>query len=302
MIGTMDPSLVALFTQVAESGGVRLAAQRLGLPRSTVSRKLAELEAHLGTRLLQRSTRAMTLTEEGAVLLERARPALTALSDAESAVRALRARPTGTLRLSAPPFFAEHFLPPVLERYARRYPDVKLDLCLDDKLLSLVDEGIDCAVRAGPLSNSNLIARKLSSGSQRAYASPDYLRARGEPAHPRELSAHETIAFTGRRQPNRWSFIVGDEKLSVTVAPKHRANSMLLVRDMARASMGIALLPTFLCADNVQRGELREVLSGFASPARSMYLVYPSERHLAEKTRAFIALVTAHFEANVPMR
>jgi DNA-binding transcriptional LysR family regulator len=296
MNGTIDPTLLALFAQVAEHGGVRIAAQASGLPRSTVSRKLAELEAQLGARLLQRSTRAVTLTEEGQVLLERVRPALLALADAESAVRALRERPTGTLKLAAPSLMAEVFLAPVLERYARRYPDVRVELCLEDRVVSLVDEGFDCALRAGPLADSSLVARKLGEGTQRVVASPDYLKTHDEPETPDALSRHDAIVFTGRKQASRWPFIVEGKKSLVTVTPKYKANSMVLVRELAKSGLGIAMLPTFITAESVRRGELRELLAGFPAPRGAVYVVYPSERHLAPRTRAFVDLLVAHFE------
>jgi|LNFM01.1.fsa_nt_gb DNA-binding transcriptional LysR family regulator len=291
----MDPSSIELFASVVELGGVRAAAQKLGLARSSVSRALAELEAKLGVRLLERSTRAMKVTEAGALLLERARPALVMLADAESAVRALKKRPTGTLKIAAPPLVAEQFLPSVLERYGRRYPEVKLDLRLDDAPVSLVDEGIDCAIRTGPLSDSSLVARRLGAGSGHVYASPDYLASRGEPSHPLALSEHDTIVFTGRRQPNRWVFEAGDERIVVNVVPKHRVNSLLLARDLCRASLGIAHLPTFIARDSAHRGELRELMPDFPSPAASMYVVYPNARLLAPKTQAFIELLTSYF-------
>lgn len=295
MRGTIDPSSIELFASIVELGGVRAAAQRLGLARSSVSRTLAELEAKLGVRLLERSTRAIKVTEAGTLLLERARPALVMLADAESAVRALKKRPAGTLRIAAPPLVAEQFLPPVLERYARRYPEVKLDLRLDDAQVSLVDEGIDCALRTGPLSDSSLVAKRIGAGRVRAYAAPEYLAARGDVTHPTELTEHDTIAFTGRRQPNRWVFDGGSERIVVTVAPKHRVNSLLLARDLCKASLGIALLPAFIARESAHRGELREVLAAFPSPSTGMYVVYPNARLVAAKTQAFVEIVSSYF-------
>lgn len=297
MAGTIETGAIEVFAAVIERGGVRAAAQKLGLSRTSVSRTIAELEARLGVRLFERSTRALKITDAGALLLERARPALALLADAESAVRALKKRPAGTLKIAAPPLLAEQFLGPVLERYARRYPDVKLDLRLDDAPASLVDEGIDCAIRTGPLADSSLVARRLAAGIIRAYAAPEYLASRAEPAHPDALREHDTIAFTGRRQPNRWVFSDGDERITVKIAPKHRVNSFVLARDLCRAGLGIALLPSFIAHEHALRGELREVLSRFPSPATGMYVVYPSAQSLAARTEAFIELLAAHFSA-----
>lgn len=296
----MDPSLLALFAALAEGGGVRAAAQRAGVARSSVSRGLAALEARLGVRLVQRSTRAFALTEEGRALYERVRPALESLRDAESVVRAMRERPSGTLRVAAPPHFAEVYLPPVLAAYGRRFPEVRVELLLDDRVVDLVDEGIDCALRAGRLGDSSMVARPLGSGRMRVYGAPEYLRARGEPAHPSELRAHDTVLFTGRREVTRWSFTARGRKVTVTLAPRVRANSMVLARELARASMGLCILPVFVVRDAVLRGELREVLSGWAGPRGSMSVVYPGGRHLAPRTRAFVDALVEHF-ATHPM-
>lgn len=297
MRGTIETGAIEVFAAVIEQGGVRAAAQKLGIARSSVSRTIAELEARLGVRLVERSTRALEITDAGALLLERTRPALTLLADAESAVRALKKRPTGTLKIAAPPLLAEQFLAPVLERYGRRYPEVKLDLRLDDAHASLVLEGIDCALRTGPLADSSLVARRLGVGALRTYASPEYLSARAELAHPNDLRAHDTIAFTGRRNPARWVFTAADERITVKLGPKHRVNSLLLARDLCRAGLGIAQLPTFIARESAHRGELREVLSRFPSPSTGMYVVYPSAQSLAPRTEAFIELLATHFAA-----
>ncbi len=298
MSGTIDPSLFALFAEVVASGGVRGAAARTGTPRSSVSRKLAALEARLGSRLLQRNTRTVTLTEEGRVLYDRVRPALVALGDAESALRSLRDRPVGTLRLTAPPLFADLFLGAPLASYARRYPEVRVSLHLTDEVVSLVDEGYDCALRAGRLPDSSLVARLLGRGSQRVYASPDYLRARGEPTRPSQLAAHDALVFSGRKQPERWSFVARGRRVTVTVRARVTANSLLVTRDLARAGLGLAMLPAFIAHEPVRRGELREVLGGYDAPRGAMYAVFPSEQHLAPRTRAFVDLLVEHFAAN----
>ncbi len=298
MRGTTDPALLALFAAVVESGGVRAAALRTGAPRSTVSRGLAALEAHLGARLLQRSTRALALTEEGDTLYQRVRPALAALRDAEGVVRALRDRPTGTLRVTAPPLFADVYLGPILATYARRFPEVRVELMLEDRLVDIVEEHIDCALRAGRLADSSLVARALGSGRQRVYASPEYLRGRGEPTRPVDLKAHDAVVFSGRKDPARWVFTAKGRKVSVTVTARIQVNSMTLVRDLACAGAGVTLLPEFVARESVRRGEPRELLTGWAAPRGTMYAVYPSEQHLAPRTRAFLDLIIEHFAAH----
>lgn len=297
----MNPSLLVIFAALAEGGGVRAAAQRTGVARSSVSRALAALEARLGVRLVQRSTRAFALTEEGRALHARVTPALEALRDAETVVRAMRERPSGTLRVAAPPLFAEVYLPPVLATYGRRFPEVQVELLLEDRVVDLVDEGIDCALRAGRLGDSSMVARTLGAGRMRVYGAPEYLRARGEPAHPSELRAHDSVLFSGRREGARWSFSARGSKVTVTVKPRVRANSMTVVRELACAGMGLCLLPSFVVREAVQRGELRELLGAWAGPRGSMSVVYPSGRHLAPRTRTFVDLLVEHFTAH-PMR
>lgn len=297
MSGTTDPGLLALFVALAEGRGVRAAAQRSGMARSTVSRGLAALEARLGVRLVQRSTRAFALTEEGAALYQRVLPALAAMRDAEGVVRAMREKPSGTLRVAAPPLFAEVYLPSVLETYCRRFPDVRVELRLEDRMVDLVDEGVDCALRAGRLDDSTLVARTLGSGRARVYASPEYLRVRGEPVHPADLRDHDTLAFSGRKDPLRWSFSARGQRVTVTIAPRVTVNSMLLARDLAVASMGLTMLPEFIAREPSARGALREVLGAWSTPRSRIFVVYPSERHLAPRTRAFVDTITEHFSA-----
>jgi DNA-binding transcriptional LysR family regulator len=298
MNGTTDPSLLALFAEVVAAGGVRGAAQRTGLPRSTVSRRLAALEGQLDVRLLQRTTRTVTLTEEGEFLLAQVRGPLAALAEAEGALRARKGSPAGTLRVSAPGLFAEAFLGPVLARYTALYPAVRVELVLADRMVSLVDERFDCAIRAGPLGDSTLVARRLGYGTQRLVAAPSYLRARPAPKRPRDLAAHDVVVFSGRRQPERWVFTARGKKVAVTVSPRLRANSYPLVRDLACAGQGVALLPTFLVADDLRRGALVELLPEHASPRGAVYAVHPSDRHLAPRTRAFLDLLAEHFDAH----
>jgi DNA-binding transcriptional LysR family regulator len=247
---------------------------------------------------VQRSTRSFALTEEGRALHARVTPALEALRDAETVVRAMRERPSGTLRVAAPPLFAELFLPPVLATYGRRFPEVQVELLLENRVVDLVDEGIDCALRAGRLGASSLVARALGRGRMRVYGSPEYLRARGEPEHPAGLRDHDVVLFTGRREGPRWSFSARGSKVTVTVKPRVRVNSMTAVRELACASMGLCLLPSFVVRDAVQRGELREVLNGWSGPRGTMSVVYPGGRHLAPRTRTFVDALVEHFTAH----
>jgi len=169
---------------------------------------------------------------------------------------------------------------------------------LADRVVSLVDERFDCAIRAGPLGDSTLVARRLGYGTQRLVAAPSYVRARGAPTRPRDLAAHDVVLFTGRRQAARWVFVARGRKVAVTVNPRLQGNSYPLVRDLAREGLGVALLPTFLVADDLRRGALIELLPDHAAPRGAVYAVHPSDRHLAPRTRAFLDLLTEHFAAH----
>jgi DNA-binding transcriptional LysR family regulator len=290
-----DADAAALFVEVVEQGSFRAAARRLALPKSTVSRRVAALEERLGARLLMRTTRRVALTDVGAAYFERARVAVAALADAERSVSQLQATPRGTLRVTMPINFGYELGWSLLAAYLERYPEVSVVVDLSDRHVDLVAEGFDVAMRAGPLSDSSLVAQRLASTAPVIVASPGYLEARGQPATPAELAGHDCIC----REPNElWSFGGARKQRQVRVRGRVVVNSAEVRHSAALAGHGLARLPLPLCADALAAGQLRTVLTRFPLPAVPVHVVYPGPGSmLSPKVRAFVELLRSRAPA-----
>lgn len=284
----IDLNEMMVFAHVAREGSFTAAARSLGIPKSTVSRRVVSLEERLGARLLHRTTRKINLTEAGAVYYERCRQILTDVLEADRHVAHLQEEPRGLLRLSAPTLVGEAFLTRIVLQYMERFPEVSVDMVLGGNLVDLVTEGFDLAVRVGELQDSSLVVRKLGQVSSYLCATPEYLEEHGYPEHPSDLQKHACIVFGADRVGATWSFIKDRNTLSVPVTSRLMVNSMAAARDAALASMGIARLPAFLCADLVREGKLRVVLCGWNKGGVAIQAVYPSRRHLSCKVRSFL--------------
>lgn len=293
-LDNLDHNAAAVFIAVVEHRSFRGAATALGVPRSTVSLKVAQLEDALGIRLLERTTRTLRLTDAGAAYHRQARPALDALREAAAAVVDLRVRPAGVLRLTTATNFGQRVLPPVLDAYLAQYPDVEVEIALGERHVDLVEEGFDLAIRAGALPDSSLIARPLPTTTYRIYASPSYLAAHGEPRAPAQLRDHDCLIMTGHRRPHHWELRSGRRALTVEVSGRLRVNSIDILAELAIAGRGIVRLPDDLGDRFVATGALRRILDRFAPPAMPWHAVYPSARNLSPKVRAFIDLLDAH--------
>lgn len=298
----LDLNALQVFGAVVDAQGFRGAARTLGIPKSTVSRKLADLEAHLGLRLLQRTTRKVALTDAGETLYRQCAPALAALLEAQkSLVEETQTTPRGQLRLTAPTTFAELFLGPVLEDFYRRYPEVRVTVDLSDRYVDLIGEGFDLAIRSGELPDSTLVARSLgnseaqTSSRFRFCASPAYLAARGTPKHPRELSSHECLFYGNTDRGAKWEFLARRRRLLVPLRPRVTCSSFFLLLDATLAGHGITRLPAFFIAEPIREGKLVAVLEDFALPAAPLHAVYPSSRNIAPRVRAFLDVLTEHF-------
>ncbi|WP_394848640.1 LysR family transcriptional regulator [Pendulispora brunnea] len=293
-----DLNAVSIFVQVVDSKNFRAAARTLAMPKSTVSLRVAQLEERLGTRLLDRTTRTVRLTEEGRAYYLQVAPALATLDYAERSMADLRSAPAGRLRLTAPFEMGQYVLCPIIIDYMRRYPAVELSVDLTDRRVNLVEDGIDLAVRRGHLSHSSLISRKLGSPDDlRLYASPHYLDLRGEPKSPEELGDHDCLVMSGRQEPARWKFRRGSQSVAVDVRARATVNSFIVLRDLASAGYGITELPDYAAASAVSSGTLRSVLDDFRLPPLPWYALYPSSRNVPPKLQAFLNLLTAHFAA-----
>lgn len=292
-------SFVALqiFVRIAETGSFSAAARDLGLSKSVVSKKLAALEDRLGGRLINRTTRRLSLTEVGIVFLERAQRILAELEEAEQAVGQFNTEPRGVLRVNAPMSFGILHVAPALGEFMALYPDLSVTLDLGDRQVDLVDEGYDMAVRIAALPDSSLIARRLAPARQVVCASPAYWQRRGQPAHPRDLAGHDGLIYTYQRSPNDWRFRDGDGSFAVHVDGRLAANNGDVLREAALAGLGVCMAPTFIVGEDLRAGRLRAVLDDYIEDGLAIYAVYPHRRHLSAKVRAVVDFLAVRFGA-----
>jgi len=296
-IGDVDLRAVEAFVAVVEHGSFRAAARALGMPRSTLSERVASLETALDAQLLARTTRSVGLTDIGARYHHDVAPALEALRTAESRVADASVEPSGRLRMTAAVELGQSLFGPVLVEYARRHPQVEVAVELTDRIVSLVDEGFDLAVRVGPLDDSRLIARKLGEGQRLGlYASPAYLAGAPPIASPSDLADHQCLVMTGARDPRTWEFRKGRRTVRATVTPHFAVNSFLVLARLCVAGLGVARLP----ARYARELPLEELLPELAPPERATYAVHPHARHVSPALRAMIDLLVSHYEEGGP--
>lgn len=281
---------VRVFAAVAELKSFRGAASALGVPRSTVSRRLASLEGALKMRLVQRTTRQVALTDAGESFLKQIAPALAMIRDAGRGVLDATAEPSGLLRITATPGIAERVGELLLE-LLERYPRLRVELDLTDRILDLVAEGYDIAIRAGALADSSLMARTLGQAQGGYYCSPSYLAGRKKPRVPTDLVDHECLVFSSSARGGRWRFRVGRKAVDVTVRGRFKVNHLPVMRAAAVRGHGIAWLPGPAATDDVAKGRLVPVLREFWPEPTPLQLIYPSARNLAPQVRAAIDLL-----------
>ena len=290
-----DLNAMVVFAAVAETGSFTAAARQLAMPKSTVSRKVGELEKRVGARLIQRTTRRLSLTDIGRVYSEHCARIGREADEANLAIQQMQATPRGLLRITAPPSFQT--LGQIAAEFLKRYPDVRIEVVCTERHLDLVAEGFDLAVRVGPLTDSNLIARKLAVVKQVLVAAPGYLRRRGRPRKPMDLQEHETIGLGSGPGPGVWCLDKAGKSVDVHVRRRLAVNDIGWVHDAARRGIGIALLPEFTCKEDLRAGHLRQVLSEWSAGERPLYALYPTARHLSRKVIAFIDMLSVGLRA-----
>ncbi len=284
------------FVAVAEEASFSAAARRLGLAKSAVSRQIAELEAALGVRLLNRTTRSLSLTEVGRSYFDRVEQILAELDDANRAAGDTRAAPCGRLKISAPMSFGFLHLAPALSAFLGRYPSVTVDLVMNDRIVDLVEEGFDLAIRISTLPDSSLIARRLAPARRVICASPAYLSARGEPKAPDELKDHDCLFYSNLAAARDWRFQRGDgTPWPVTVAGRLGVNNGDALRVAALGGLGLAHIPTFIVGADLQAGTLVKVLEAYVAQDVSITAVYPHSRHLSPTVRALVDFLAERF-------
>ncbi len=277
-----------LFVAVVDAGGLANGGRRLGMSAPAVSRGLASLEERLGVRLLQRTTRSISLTDAGARYLESTRRLLEELSLAEQDAAGEAEAPRGHLNITASVAFGRTALPPVLRSFLAAYPDITASVLLLDRIVHLVEEGVDIAVRIGELADSSMVARRVGNVRRMLFASPAYLTRRGIPQRPVDLRNHDVIAFTGLMPQREWRHVVNGASRAVTVRPRLEINDAMTCIDAASQGEGITIALTYMVADALRAGTLVPVLEAFAPPAVPVHLVHSDARLTAPKLRAFL--------------
>lgn len=286
----MDLNETAIFVKVVEAGSFAKAASQLEMPKSTVSAKVSALERRLGVTLIRRTTRRLFVTDAGQEYFAQSLHALRQIQNAEDQLNQHQSRPQGLLRITAPIEFGGVALPKVIAEFQKKYPDVQLDIVLSNETVDLISEGIDLALRAGDLKDSTLISKKLGSVYFAPFASPKYLKAHGKPVSPRDLKDLCCLHFS--RMGKSWP-LSGPRGLQNFEMPKQMLiNDLYLIKSLALAGTGIALLPTFFCHQEVREGKLVRILDDWKANQRPVSFVYPQQEFVPKKLTAFLEVAT----------
>lgn len=284
---------IAVFVQVVENKSFTATAERLELSKSVVSKYVSRLEQRLGVRLLNRSTRKLSLTEAGNIMYQRCLRGLDEIEAAEIEVSHLQQTPKGQLKFNVPMSFGIQHIAPAIPAFQREYPEVQINMNLDDRRVDLVEEGYDLAIRIGELPDSNLVARRLGPCRHVLCASPAYLKEYGIPRTPQDLEGHRTLSFAYHDAPNEWKLLSASNQY-VTVPIKNSIsmnNSIGLLQALLQGA-GIALVPTFIAGTDLQAGRLKKLLPSYGLLEVSIYAVYPQRKYLSPKVRAFIDFIS----------
>lgn len=296
----VDLNEIVVFARVVETKSFTAAAQQLGLPKSTVSRKVSQLEERLGARLLQRTTRKLSLTEIGAAYFERCQRIVADIAAAEQLVGDLQSTPRGRLKVTAPVDLGAFALGTLTGSFLAAHPDIDVHLDLSDRLIDLVDEGYDLAIRFGPLAESSLIARRLATSSMGMYATRAYLERHGTPTDPDGLADHDLLVFAPVPRLSTWILHGDGEPVELTPSARMTSNNLLAIFEAARAGAGIAFIPGFVlsCAED---DGLVPVLPGWRSAPIELYSVYPSGKNLAPKVRLYLDYLAERLSLDGPL-
>ncbi|MEM7171303.1 MAG: LysR family transcriptional regulator [Pseudomonadota bacterium] len=285
----MDQFLaMKVFVAVVDEESFGAAAKKLNLSRTAVSKNVMDLEAHLKARLMNRTTRRQSLTGTGYAYYQRAKFILNEIEEADAEATNQSRTPHGLLRVNAPMSFGILRIAPYLKAYLDRYPGVDIELTLNDRVVDLVDEGYDLAIRIGVLADSSLIARRIASSELLVCAAPAYLETQGIPEWPSDLAAHQCLTYSYLDRPDRWRFSRGSEDLTVRITPRLISNNGDALLTAAASSLGIILQPSFIVEAALEDGRLQRILAEFDAGELGIYAVYPSNRLISARVRTFI--------------
>jgi LysR family transcriptional regulator for bpeEF and oprC len=294
-----DLRALAIFVKVAERLSFVRAATELGITQSGVSNAISRLENEIGTPLLARTTRRVSLTEHGAAYFERCRAALAELEEAELVLKNAQLRPSGNLHIDVPVVFGRLKVAPLLGAFQARYPDISVRMTFNDRNVDFIDEGIDASVRFGVLQDSSLIARRLSGAKLSVVGAPAYFAKFGQPKKPEDLARHNCLAFTFRetRQARAWRFTQGGVEIAINPKGNISLSDGVAVCDAACAGRGLAQLQDFFIDEPIARGQLVSILDKFAPAPQPIWVVYPQARHLSPKVRVFVDFMVEKFKS-----
>lgn len=290
-----------VFCKVAQLNSFAEAGRRLGLSSPAISKNIAELETHLGVRLINRTTRRMALTEEGRIYLEQVTQGLDILAEADQALYPVKIAPRGILRVSAAMTVTLTWLSSAIPEFLSRYPDLSLDLHLDDRRVDIIHEGFDLAIRGSDnLEDSSLIARKLTVMPHVLCAAPSYFLKYGIPETPSKLKSHNCVRFSLSQHADIWEFSKDQHVERIVIEGRYTVTSSFAVRDALRAGFGISLIPYPYVEDDLREGRLQSVLNDWSKAETTVYAVYPSRRHVTPKVRVFLEFLVKEFDRMSP--
>ncbi len=289
---------IPIFVAVVENGSFSQAADKLGISKSAVSKRITQLENQLGVRLLNRTTRRLSLTEAGERYFSHAALALACANDAEDAATQLQNEPQGRLRINVPMAFGRLHIAPLIPEFLKRYPGIHIDLVMDDGPVNLVEGRFDAAIRAGDLPDSTLIARKLMPLHSVLCASQEYTDRHGKPVLPNELAEHNCLLYSW--SASEWTFFIDGKQETVSVSGNYSVNNSEALREALLQGTGIGRLPTFIAGPDLRSGKLVQLLGSYKMPSKSLYSVFPQREHLPAKVRAFLDFAVERLGGDKP--
>lgn len=286
------------FIEVVKNESFTAAAEKLSLSRAQISKSIMHLEQHLGTRLLNRTTRRVSLTDIGKIYFQRCQLILEDIEEMEGIASEQTEKPSGVLKISAPTSFGILHLQHLLPEYLKKYPDVQISLSLNDRFVDIVETGIDVVLRISKLSDSSLIARKIAPCKLVLCASPEFLKQYGTPTTPQELTLLPCLTYSNNVNPNRWQFSGPQGEINIKVSGPFVADNGDILKSITLAGMGISLLPEFIVGPEIYAGKLQPILPEYSPEEIPIYAIFPSRRYLSAKVRTFVDFISDYYGNN----